>query len=195
MDVIQRGAGDDANLAHASMNHISIGVIFHHWTTFGDARQIYIHPFRLIQNHWTIKVHFYTYREKRRPMLHTLNWSHKPQTTKTYYSCTRTIQIVGGNYRLLLEYKNLYYIIIHMFVTGTPASAPKGGVLFIHILPYSNIVDTTGKTIAIIDPRADLRCAIIICKETPGNNEGSTDPKHRNASQEEKQPKGHDLDR
>ena len=60
---------------------------------------------------------------------------------------------------------------------------------------FSNIVNTTGKTIAIIDPRADLRCAIIICKETPGNNEGSTDPKHRNASQEEKQPKGHDLDR
>ena len=75
-----------------------------------------------------------------------------------------------------------------------PASGPKGGVLFIHIF-YSNIVDTTGKTIAIIDPRADLRCAIIICKETPGNNEGSTDPKHRNASQEEKQPKGRDLDR
>ena len=26
-----------------------------------------------------------------------------------YHFCTRTIQILGGNYRLLLEYKNLYY--------------------------------------------------------------------------------------
>ena len=87
-----------------------------------------------------------------------------------------------------------------MFVTGTfqllhQRAASSSYCEHLHILPYSNIVNTTGKAIAIADPRADLRCAIIICKETPGNDEGSTDPKHRNASQEEKQPKGRDLDR
>ena len=43
----------------------------------------------------------------------------KPQKRILFLHTHHTDLSIGGNYRLLLEYKNLYYIIIHMFVTGT----------------------------------------------------------------------------